>query len=194
MDNEVWVRCCLSPDHVMVSSLGRIKTLDRYATTTIYNGRPGSKKEVRSYFISGRILRQGSLPSGYKTCRIGQSRPYYVHRLVWFSFNGGDFFDRNAIVMHLNDAKYDNRISNLKVGTHSENSIAASNSGRMVSKFSLEQLQEIYSIRWTMTQKNCAKLFNCSQRIISIIWRGEHKKLNRFYEAFVRGEVAPIND
>lgn len=45
-----------------------------------------------------------------------------VHRLVGQAFLGLDFEDRLQVMMHLDDNKANNHVSNLKVGTHKENS------------------------------------------------------------------------
>lgn len=74
--------------------------------------------------IRGRILKPGHNPKGYRIVtftRVGERKSYPVHRLVAEAFIGPlpDGFH----TMHINGDNTDNRASNLRYGTASENEI-----------------------------------------------------------------------
>ncbi len=103
---ESW-RPSLSCDGYEVSSLGRIKSLDRKI------------KDGRQY--AGKLLKPFSSGSGYLAVKLPTRegrQNHYLHRLVAEAFLG---LSGGLCVNHRNGIKWDNRIENLEVVTQSEN-------------------------------------------------------------------------
>lgn len=82
---------------------------------------------VRSLQFKGKkrikYLRNAKTPDGYEIIglyREGKKKMFYVHRLVWETFNGKipDGYE----IDHINAVRGDNRLDNLRVVTHKENS------------------------------------------------------------------------
>lgn len=95
------------------SSLGRIRGLERYIEQTDRNGR------VQKRHVPGRILKPyGSRTGPYMKVTIN-GKKIRVHKLVTEAFFGP--CPKGMEVLHSNGNARDNRISNLKYGTHSEN-------------------------------------------------------------------------
>lgn len=72
--------------------------------------------------IKERILCQIETPQGYRSVRLskdGKSTAYQVHRLVMLAFEGEPPHDEE--VCHNNGDRADNRLSNLRYATRSEN-------------------------------------------------------------------------
>ena len=113
---EVWKENKEIPGYE-VSNLGKVRSLNYMRT--------GIVKEMR----------QRKAQNGYFSVQfyVNSKRTWKsVHRMVCCTFNDIPLND-NRVVMHLNDDKADNRLENLKIGTHKENSIDASLKGRLLS-------------------------------------------------------------
>jgi hypothetical protein len=69
--------------------------------------------------VTGKVLSPGSNNSGHVTVALGKGNSKTVHSLVLLAFVGPrpDKHD----VLHLNHIPFDNRLSNLRYGTRSEN-------------------------------------------------------------------------
>lgn len=83
-------------------------------------------------YYKDRLLRVSYNNCGYQRVKIDNKR-YFVHRLVAKTFipNPHNY----PIVMHLDNNKTNNRVSNLKWGTYSQNTLQAYNQGRLSSYF-----------------------------------------------------------
>lgn len=95
-----------------VSSLGRVRSLDRYRV-----GDHGARTRV-----AGRILSQRSGNSGYLTVWLSkdaQKRAHSVHRLVAVAFLPGDA--TRVEVNHIDGIKLNNAVANLEWASRSEN-------------------------------------------------------------------------
>ena len=94
-----------------VSNKGRVRSVDHYV-------RCGFKGKGRR-LVKGRLLKPGSSTSGHLTVALGKRNSVGVHRLVLLAFVGRPKTGQEAL--HLNHKPSDNRRSNLKWGSRSEN-------------------------------------------------------------------------
>lgn len=88
-----------------VSSLGRVRSLDRW---------------IGRRFYIGQVLKLKQRPDGYFLASLGRSRIARVHVLVCESFNGARPAGK-TLVAHWNGDPTDNRPANLRWATKSEN-------------------------------------------------------------------------
>ena len=105
---EIWKQI---PGHkgYEASNLGRIRSIDRWVK--FGNG---------NRFWRGRILRQYTLWSGYKTTHLGKAHVNrYIHHLICLAFRGKT--PEGLEIRHYNDNKNDNKLANLKFGTRAAN-------------------------------------------------------------------------
>lgn len=108
---EIWLPCDESP-YYEVSSLGRVRSLDRYVN------HPGGGKKL----CSGKVLSVCVGSSGYGNILLhddGVRRTVSVHRLIAKVFVPG-YFD-GADVNHIDGDKMNNAAENLEWVTRSEN-------------------------------------------------------------------------
>ena len=77
--------------------------------------------QIRSYKRrpEGRILRPGRMPSGHLSVALGRKNSQCVHKLVLLAFVGAAPDKHECL--HMNGNPADNRLSNLRWGTRSEN-------------------------------------------------------------------------
>lgn len=126
----------------MVSSIGRIKSLDRVVTN-----RFGTSREIK-----GKLLCCSKLRNGYIMVSLfkdGKGKHLMVHRLV-----AGAFLDKPKgaeEVNHINHERNDNRKSNLEWCTHHENMID-------VITFSGNDYQDSHNRLETHKCADCGKL------------------------------------
>lgn len=110
-------------DGYEVSDLGRVRSVDRTVVDKI----------GRSRFHRGRVLNFGTLGKGYVAVRLGWRQPLmYVHRLVLEAFVGPCPPQNECL--HGPGGPADNRLTNLRWGTRSENSFDALRDGTHVSQ------------------------------------------------------------
>lgn len=166
--NEIWKDIPNYKGYYQVSSLGRVKSLDR--TITYSNG-----KEV---YTKGKIIKQSK--DSHNRLRLilnknGTKKNYFAHSLVALSFIGEK--PDNYIVAHCNGDNNDNRLSNLRYDTIKENSIDMYRHGGKVSIGKLS-IDDIMKIRDFYNSGNCTMLeigemYNVSHSTISKIIRKE---------------------
>jgi hypothetical protein len=94
-----------------VSDLGQVRSLDRVIVNNIHGG---------MWVRPGRILKPWMHSRGYPWVTLAGQKKFAIHRLVLLAFVGP--IPKGMIVRHLNDIKTDNRLVNLRYGTHLENS------------------------------------------------------------------------
>ena len=95
------------------SDEGNVRSLERLVRLVTKNG---GEMQVRK---RGRQHRPGRTKSGHVTVAIGRGNSRMVHQLVLEAFIG--FCPEKMEVLHMNHIPSDNRLSNLKYGTRSEN-------------------------------------------------------------------------
>lgn len=98
---EIWKKSDVLGDNYEISSLGRVRSLDRYVEST---SRWGSKYQK---FCKGVILAIGKSNSGY----LQTINNKYIHRLVAEAFIPNP--EHKPEIHHINHNRLDNRVENL---------------------------------------------------------------------------------
>ena len=109
---EEWHSVCGYENFYQVSTVGRVRSLDRYV----------DKGPCGIHLQPGRILKLGKKPAGYMfatLCVSGFQKCCNVHRLVAEAIIENPL--KKAHVNHINGLKWDNRVSNLEWTTAKEN-------------------------------------------------------------------------
>lgn len=110
-----------------VSDRGRVRSLDRvlpYERRDQYSGRALLIERRRK----GQLLRPGRQSDGHVSVSLGRGHSVNVHILVLQTFVGPCPDGHEAL--HWNDVPDDNRLSNLRWGTRSDNLLDAVRNGR----------------------------------------------------------------
>lgn len=113
MKREVW-RCVPDRNGYEVSDLGNVRSIDRIKTVMV-NG----KVQRRKY--KGKVLKPAVYAkSGHLSLPLGKyTNGIPVHQLVLLAFVGP--CPKGQEVLHINGDPKDNRLSNLRYGTRSQN-------------------------------------------------------------------------
>lgn len=110
-DLERWLPVAGHEGAYEVSDLGRVRSIGRWI------GPPGRR------YLPGRVMRQGPRRDGthHAVClyRGKGRRSWFVHRLVLIAFVGPP--TPGQVCCHNDGDPHNNRLSNLRWGTHSEN-------------------------------------------------------------------------
>jgi hypothetical protein len=167
MEQEIWKDIKGYKGKYQVSSIGRVKSLQRIST---FNNSKGLKKEIiiKTWNDEGYIRVKLSNNSVEKT--------YRVHRLVANEFLENPF--NKSQVNHKNGIKTDNSVENLEWVTNSENSIHAfknnlrksplgSNHGN--SKLNEQKVLEIRKIGRSKSLKEISDIYCVDKSLISLI-------------------------
>jgi hypothetical protein len=120
---EIWKSSPLAPAHVEVSSLGRVRTLDRAA--------PSMRAHQPTQTRAGKVLSPWLAKVGYLCVSIkeGGKRPkYLVHRLVAAAFCEG--FAPGLSVNHIDGNKLNNLPENLEWVTLARNTALSWETGQ----------------------------------------------------------------
>lgn len=102
-----------------VSNLGRVRSVDREVWVESYRTTSGLVREGSLRKFKGQLLRPGPQQSGHVSVAIGKGNSRQVHQLVLEAFRGPCPEGHEGL--HKNHNPGDNRLSNLKWGTRSEN-------------------------------------------------------------------------
>lgn len=166
---ETWKPFPGSEDTHEISSIGRVKTLQRYA----HNSAKGER------LVRERILKPFKQSSGYLAIRLSVDavkRTVYVHRAVCEAWHGPPNEDQET--RHANGNKHDNRHENLSWGTRKENISDNAKNGTLPigerhghAKLSEVDVRAILSDK--RKHKSIASDYRVSLRLIGMIKRRE---------------------
>jgi len=113
MEKEIWRKVVGYEEHYEVSSLGRVRSLDRVTCN-----RRGS------FTRKGRVLNGTVDLHGYKIVGLrlkNKGKTFKVHQLVAITFLGHKPDGHKIVVDHINNIKTDNRLENLQLISAREN-------------------------------------------------------------------------
>lgn len=119
MKDEIWKEIPGYDGIYMVSSLGRVKSIDR-----LINHWRGGKKRAK-----GKIIKQLEDIHGRPYVHLSKNnvvKKYRVHKLVAMAFLNHIPSGMDRVVDHINNDRKDNRLENLQVISVRENSIKES--------------------------------------------------------------------
>lgn len=171
MNKEVWRDIPGYKNKYQVSSKGRVKSLSRKVRS-----RNWYTKNPFFRTINERLLKPGRYTkSGHLSVVLGRgSNGVPVHQLVMKTFVGEPADGHE--VMHINGNPQDNRLSNLRYGTRTENILDVYIQGKRWRKLSIE---DVYDIRFRLlcgfSGKELAEIYNISPSTVS------HIKVGRSY-------------
>lgn len=135
LSGEIWKDIPGYEGLYQVSSLGRVRSLDRYIKC-----RRG-RTECR-IFYPGRILKPCTTKTRhYLKVTLGAADDQEVHSLVAAAFHGP--CPLGCEVLHTNGNLHDNRPENLRYGTHAENMHDIYAQGGKIGKLSTEDVMQI---------------------------------------------------
>lgn len=110
MENEIWKDIPGYEGMYQSSTIGRIKSLNRYVKH--YSG--------GNQIVRERIIKQGSDGNGYlkvMLCKNGTKKVFHVHRLIALAFLG----ESELQIDHIDRIKSNNNIKNLEYVSRHEN-------------------------------------------------------------------------
>ena len=169
MPAEEWRPVVGYEDRYEVSSLGRVRSLDR--TVHLYNG--------GSYIRKGAMMHPTRDTYGHLQVRLcggrGNARMKQVHRLVADAFLGPR--PKGAHTRHLNGVPTDNAVENLAYGSGRENQIDCYRYGSKSSagKLSISQVIEIRRrVQAGESYRSVARDFGVNKSNVQRILTGEH--------------------
>ena len=103
-----------------VSDLGRVRSVDRIQACPAYVTKSGQYRSANARRFKSKMLRPGpQLKSGHLSVAIGKGNSRMVHQLVMEAFVGPCPEGRE--VLHGDHSPANNRLTNLRYGTRSEN-------------------------------------------------------------------------
>lgn len=106
---EIWKDIPEYKGEYQASSIGRVRSIDRYVS-----GRGDTKR-----FVKGKVLSPGVKWNGYEHVSLSNGKDCNVHRLIAITFITNP--KRKPCVNHKDGNKRNNKTSNLEWVTHSEN-------------------------------------------------------------------------
>jgi hypothetical protein len=162
---EVW-KIIPGYEFYLVSNLGRVRSLPRTIKQKSRNGTYFYRK------MKGVLLRPGrNTKQGHVTVSIGRRNSINVHRLVMLAFIGP--CPKGKEVLHINGKAQDNRLSNLRYGTRTENNIDISKHNKRLVKF--EEVEEIKTcVSLGISISEIAKAYSLKLTTVSAIKRGQN--------------------
>lgn len=116
---EIWKDIPGYEGRYQASDLGRVRSMDRTEPFSSYFLKSGLFRSASLRKFKGKILAPGPSKSGHTSVSLGRHNSQLVHVLVMLTFTGP--CPEGHEVLHMNHVANDNRHSNLKYGTRSEN-------------------------------------------------------------------------
>lgn len=165
MENEIWKDILGWEGRYQASNLGNIRSL-------CYNG--GFRKTPKNLVLRMR-------KDGYTDVNLGCNCKKIVHILVWEAFNGP--IPEGYEINHVNCIRHDNRIENLSLLTHYENTKwdhADWKRGKEILQYTLDGR---FLGKWH-SQKEIERYLGFSQKSISSCCTGRTKTSNGFIWKF----------
>ena len=164
MEKEIWKDILGYENKYQVSDLGRVKGLDRVVKTK--NGRTQYKK--------GTILKNKMGTNGYYyVClyKNNKQKTFMIHSLVALNFIGDRPYKND--ICHINGNRLDNKVTNLKYDTRTENFNDMYRQGKKnpKGKLSVEDVLEIRKMRKeeNVPYKELAIIFGVSESTIGYV-------------------------
>jgi len=172
---EIWKDISGYEGQYQVSSLGRVKSLDRVI----------KQKNKKEYHLKGRILSACKNSQGYYTVQLskGRGKTFKVHGLVADTFLGPR--PEGLETLHGKLGKEVNTVDNLKYGTHKENEadkVRDGTSGHVLSNEKILEIRYIYN----SNQLNCRQLANLYEldysQVSNIVLNKSYKHVKELYD------------
>jgi hypothetical protein len=160
MQNEIWLPVIGYEGTYEVSNFGQIRSVKR----------------------NGRALKQSRCTKGYlfvSLSKNGAIKQILSHRIVAFTFHGGDINDSKKVVCHKNDVRDDNRSENLFIGSALDNvldSVRKGHGAKGFFKYDKSVIDLARSKKGELSQKETAKLCGISKCYVSLLWSGRGRK------------------
>lgn len=104
MEKEIWKDIPGYEGLYQVSSLGNVKSLERYVINRGYN-----------MFVSEKIMKPTGRYLGTRLSKNSIAKSYDIHILVAITFLGHTTENRSVIVDHIDNNKHNNKLSNLHI-------------------------------------------------------------------------------
>lgn len=175
---EVWMPAHGFEGSYEVSSLGRVRSLDRVQTYSRVDRRSGALVHVRRMH-RGRMLRPGRMTSGHLSVSLGREHgSKCVHTLVLEAFAGPrpDGLDS----LHRDGVSTNNWIGNLHWGTRSENLLDAVRHGQKKvgesvwsAKLTAPDVAKIRKMIGTVSMQLIATMYGVNESQIRAIKNGK---------------------
>ena len=140
LPGERWKTISGFEDYYQVSSLGRVKSLDRYIPHPTVTGRFSicSRKDLSQKIIEHRNIKTGkpSIDLQVSLSRDGNMKFFNVRRLVYSAFIEQVIYDEDGMyVINKNGNGFNCSVKNLKLVSKSEKSRRAFDRGRVVESY-----------------------------------------------------------
>ena len=166
MNCEIWKDIPGYEGKYQASSLGRIKSLERTVCSS-------NQAATFDFTLKERILRPGNRDKcGHMSVVLNDPRKAYgVHQLVMLAFAGEP--PSGFYVLHNNGNPADNRLSNLRYDTQSENLIDVFRQGRVLKKLSAEDAEQIkFGLCCKISCRELGEMYGVVHQTISKIKNG----------------------
>ena len=168
MEEEVWKDIHGYEGKYQASNMGRIRSLKRTITSkNRYTGKPFTHSVPERILKPGRFCKAGHVSVVLR--RGTSSKP--VHQLIMRTFIGEA--PNGMEVLHINGVPTDNRLSNLRYGTRTDNILDVYRQGKRWRKLSVDDVCAIrFGLYCGMRGTELAAQYDVSQAVISAIKHG----------------------
>jgi len=166
MENEIWKDIPGYEGKYQASALGHIKSLER----TVHSSNQYSSFD---FTLKARLLQPGKRDKcGHLSVVLNDPRKSFgVNQLVMLAFAGEP--PSGCCVLHNNGDPADNRLSNLRYDTQSENVIDVFRQGRAWKKLSAEDAEQIkFGLCCKISCRELGEMYGVTHQTISKIKNG----------------------